>query len=268
MFCRCAASLHDSCACCRLQLLLCRVRGECGRSACSCRSGAVGVGVAGSGLPCVEDACEPVQVRCSWSSSAHFERVCVVKAERACVLCGLRRCWVVARGTALSVKALCAWPCVWLLRWPACLVVRFQVFSAVLADFVCPRGSGGLLCSCARCALANGGLVSIVVLGWLCFVWKCQSRIVVLPLACGRDSCVSPSSAFRRLLEVVVLHYGVVLPGCASLRPSDGVTFPGVVFGSSCLLPSCRCFCMAPLVGGPVCAICRRNGFLLPARLN
>ncbi|MQL69853.1 hypothetical protein Taro_002174, partial [Colocasia esculenta] len=30
------------------------------------------------------------------------------------------------------------------------------------------------------------------------------------------DSWVSPSSAFRRLLGVVVLHYGVVLPGCAS----------------------------------------------------
>ncbi|MQL74302.1 hypothetical protein Taro_006663 [Colocasia esculenta] len=44
---------------------------------------------------------------------------------------------------------------------------------------------------------------------------------------------MSPSSAFRRLLGVVVLHSGVVLPGCASLRPSGRVTFPGVVFGSS-----------------------------------
>ncbi|MQL84073.1 hypothetical protein Taro_016573 [Colocasia esculenta] len=114
---------------------------------------------------------------------------------------------------ALPVKASCAWPCFWLLRWPACLVVRFQVFSAVLADFVCPRGSGGPLYSCARRALADGGLVSVVVLGWMCFVWKCQSHVVVLPLACGRDSCVPPSSAFRRLLGVVVLHYGVVLPG-------------------------------------------------------
>ncbi|MQL84977.1 hypothetical protein Taro_017503 [Colocasia esculenta] len=86
---------------------------------------------------------------------------------------------------ALPVKASCAWPCIWLLRWPACLVVRFQVFSAVLADFVCPRGSGGLLCSCTRRALADGGLVSVVVLGWLCFVWKCQSHVVVLPLACA-----------------------------------------------------------------------------------
>ncbi|MQM14013.1 hypothetical protein Taro_046941 [Colocasia esculenta] len=28
---------------------------------------------------------------------------------------------------ALSVKVLSPWPCVWLPRWPACLVVRFQV---------------------------------------------------------------------------------------------------------------------------------------------
>ncbi|MQL74581.1 hypothetical protein Taro_006949 [Colocasia esculenta] len=117
---------------------------------------------------------------------------------------------------ALPVKASCAWSCIWLLHWPACLAVRFQVSSAVLVDFVCPRGSGGLLCSCTRRALADGGLVSVVVLGWLCFVWKCQSHVVVFPLACGRDSCVSPSSALRRFLGVVVLHYGVVLPGCAS----------------------------------------------------
>ncbi|MQL83803.1 hypothetical protein Taro_016303 [Colocasia esculenta] len=58
---RCAASLHDSCACCRLQLLLCRVHGECGRLACWCCSGAVGAGLAGSGLPCGEDACRQVQ---------------------------------------------------------------------------------------------------------------------------------------------------------------------------------------------------------------
>ncbi|MQM07216.1 hypothetical protein Taro_040050 [Colocasia esculenta] len=44
-----------------LQLLLCRVRGACGRSTCSCHSGAVGAGLTGCGLPCMEDACEPVQ---------------------------------------------------------------------------------------------------------------------------------------------------------------------------------------------------------------
>ncbi|MQM19068.1 hypothetical protein Taro_052070 [Colocasia esculenta] len=77
----CATSLHDSCACCRLQLLLCRMRSECGRSASSCCSGAVGTGLAGSGLPCVEDVCEPVQVRCSWSSSAHLS-VCASRRLR------------------------------------------------------------------------------------------------------------------------------------------------------------------------------------------
>ncbi|MQM13523.1 hypothetical protein Taro_046448 [Colocasia esculenta] len=354
-------------------MVLHRVRGECGRSAYSCRSGAVGARLAGSGLPCVEDSCEPIQVQCSWSSSAHLsvcasqrlrEPTCCVAFTGAgllpvepvegvstllaaplllgCVLsllcvspcvpvrCArdaeLSRClaccvaplvercntylwllsawcwlvvsssevlleffsvgsglfrarfcccgatsgfevccwlgWCVLEGFsqndalvvlvescfvlfwlsllslslcedelslfpvglsllqsawAFSVKVLCPWPCVWLLHWPACLVVRFQVFSAVLADFVCPCGLGGLLCSCARRALADGGLVSVVVLGCLCFVWKCQSRVVVLPLACGRDSCVSPSSTFRRLLGVVVLHYGVMLPECASL---------------------------------------------------
>ncbi|MQL98203.1 hypothetical protein Taro_030905, partial [Colocasia esculenta] len=45
---------------------------------------------------------------------------------------------------ALQVKVWCTWPCVWLLRWLACLVARFQVFSAVLVDFVCPQGAGGL----------------------------------------------------------------------------------------------------------------------------
>ncbi|MQL70597.1 hypothetical protein Taro_002902 [Colocasia esculenta] len=81
MFCRCAASLHDSCACYRLQLLLCRVRGECGRSACSCRSSAVGTGLTGSGLSCVEDACESVQVWFSWSSSTHLS-MCVSRRLR------------------------------------------------------------------------------------------------------------------------------------------------------------------------------------------
>ncbi|MQM16563.1 hypothetical protein Taro_049521 [Colocasia esculenta] len=76
----CAASLHDSCVC-KLQLLLCRVRGECGRSACSCRSAAVGAGLVGSGFACVEDACREVQVRCSWSSSAHLS-VCASRRLR------------------------------------------------------------------------------------------------------------------------------------------------------------------------------------------
>ncbi|MQM04176.1 hypothetical protein Taro_036970 [Colocasia esculenta] len=43
------------------ELLSFRERGECGRSVCSCRSGAVGGGLAGSGLPSVEDGCRKVQ---------------------------------------------------------------------------------------------------------------------------------------------------------------------------------------------------------------
>ncbi|MQM18638.1 hypothetical protein Taro_051633 [Colocasia esculenta] len=87
MFYRCAASLQGSCVCHRLQLLLCRVRGECGRSACSCRSDAVGAGLTRSGLPCVEDACRQVRVWCSWSSSAHLS-VCASRRLREPV-CGV-----------------------------------------------------------------------------------------------------------------------------------------------------------------------------------
>ncbi|MQM23609.1 hypothetical protein Taro_056676 [Colocasia esculenta] len=42
MFYECAASLQGSCACHRLQLSMSRMRGECGRSACSCLGGASG----------------------------------------------------------------------------------------------------------------------------------------------------------------------------------------------------------------------------------
>ncbi|MQL88085.1 hypothetical protein Taro_020651 [Colocasia esculenta] len=112
----CAASLHDSCACCRLQLLLCRVRGV------------VLLVVFGA-----------------------FERVCVVKAERACV-------W------------LRTVPRSFLLLLFSSEFESFPSFSAALAGLVCPRGLNGLLCSCARRALTDGGLVSVVVLGWLCFV--------------------------------------------------------------------------------------------------
>ncbi|MQM15336.1 hypothetical protein Taro_048282 [Colocasia esculenta] len=39
---------------------------------------------------------------------------------------------------AFSVKVLCAWPCVWLLRWPACLIVRFQVSRLRWRDLCVP----------------------------------------------------------------------------------------------------------------------------------
>ncbi|MQL87118.1 hypothetical protein Taro_019650 [Colocasia esculenta] len=41
---------------------------------------------------------------------------------------------------------LCSWPCVWLLRWPAFLISRFQVSRLCRWDFVCLHGSDGLLC--------------------------------------------------------------------------------------------------------------------------
>ncbi|MQL93654.1 hypothetical protein Taro_026301 [Colocasia esculenta] len=92
---------------------------------------------------------------------------------------------------ALSVKALCAWLCVWLLRWPACLVSHSGLMSAVGVWLAVLLVEASIL----RCGL---------------------------PLARGRDSlrCVSPSSVFRWLLEVVMFHCGV-LPGCASLGPSE-----------------------------------------------
>ncbi|MQL78850.1 hypothetical protein Taro_011287, partial [Colocasia esculenta] len=110
-----------------------------------------------------------------------FERVCVTKAERACVWCGLHRCRVVC-GIALRhlpvvvvslVLAGCelwqrciAWlPCILsgalvvlveVLLGPACVVsavllaavFSLMVSSAMLVDFVCPQGAGGLLCFC------------------------------------------------------------------------------------------------------------------------
>ncbi|MQL94751.1 hypothetical protein Taro_027406 [Colocasia esculenta] len=107
-----------------LQLLLCRMRGECGRSSCSCRSGAVGTGLAGSGLPCVEDACESVQA----------------EVHRLVALCSggrFRELFVVVLNGALVVL-------VEVLPGPAC------VASAVLLTAV----------SFLMRALADGGLVS------------------------------------------------------------------------------------------------------------
>ncbi|MQM06672.1 hypothetical protein Taro_039502 [Colocasia esculenta] len=116
---------------------------------------------------------------------------------------------------------LCLVVLVEVLPGPACVASVVLLLGRVLVRFS-QDGSWRFLVevlpkAASCCFGCHGGLVSVVVLGWLCFVWKCQSRVVVLPLACGRDLCVSPSSAFRRLLGVVVLHYGVVLPGCTSL---------------------------------------------------
>ncbi|MQL99628.1 hypothetical protein Taro_032353 [Colocasia esculenta] len=293
-----------------LQLLLCPVRGECGRSACSCRSGAVGAGLTGSGLPCVEDACEPVQVRCSWSSSAHLS-VCASRRLRepaygvAFTGAGLlpvelvedaklSRCFVCGVASPVERCDTCLWSSsAWLrcIAWLPCVLVRFP------RTVCCCSGEGfsqdcfvlvstvAVLPQSLRCAVGLAGAFWRVfpraVPWWFwwrfsqdqlvfflrspfvasgggssqeCYAWwsrECHGArmavlrmevsvsVVVLPLACGRDSCMSPSSAFHRLLGVVVLHYGVVLPGCASLRPSGGVIFPLVVFVLSWLLPSC-----------------------------
>ncbi|MQM07066.1 hypothetical protein Taro_039901 [Colocasia esculenta] len=88
-----------------------------------------------------------------------FEVCRLVGLHSGEVLPGQLLALLVESAWALSVKVSCPWLCVWLPRWPACLV-------------------------------SHSGLRFIAY--------------------------VSPSSTFRRLLGVVVLHYDVVLPGCAS----------------------------------------------------
>ncbi|MQL90245.1 hypothetical protein Taro_022842 [Colocasia esculenta] len=100
---------------------------------------------------------------------------------------------------ALSVKGSCPWLCVWLLRWPACLV-------------------------------SHSGLVSAVG------VWLAVLLVEASVLHCGFPSrawkrlvaCVSPSSTFVGLLKVVMLHCGVVSSRCASV----GASCFGVIFGA------------------------------------
>ncbi|MQL86151.1 hypothetical protein Taro_018672, partial [Colocasia esculenta] len=70
-----------------------------------------------------------------------------------------------------------------LLHWPACLVVHFQVFSAALVGLRVPMAYMVCFVSRALRALLDGGLVSVVVLGWLCFVWKFVIEVVLLALA-------------------------------------------------------------------------------------
>ncbi|MQM03648.1 hypothetical protein Taro_036434 [Colocasia esculenta] len=259
------------CAAGGLQLLICRMRDECGGSVCSCHGGAVGGGLAGSGLPRVEDSCRQVQVQCSWSSSVLlgacvplrlrepacgmaftgagllsvepgssqdcsvlvsdvvvlpqglssacygvlFEGLCclviwvvrsgegssqdrplsfLVEVLPRSALCSFRATillslWfevcrlvglhsgevrpgrllallveVLPKATldelsllpvglsmlqsawAFPVKVWCPWLCVWLLHWPACLIVHFRVSRLRRWDFVCPHGSDGFFC--------------------------------------------------------------------------------------------------------------------------
>ncbi|MQL76671.1 hypothetical protein Taro_009057 [Colocasia esculenta] len=60
---------------------------------------------------------------------------------------------------ALSVKVLCPWPCVWLPRWPACLVSHFQVSQPRWRDLCVPVCQYGL----SRCHGALVGRVLVAV---------------------------------------------------------------------------------------------------------
>ncbi|MQL95749.1 hypothetical protein Taro_028418, partial [Colocasia esculenta] len=138
-----------------LQLLLCPVCGECGRSVCSCRGGVVGGELADSGLPRVEDGCRQVQAQCSWSSSAHLgvcvslrvrESTCGVAftgaglsmepVEVSALLLGLRRYSVCRVASLVEHYDTCLWLFVglvlagcelWLrcIAWLPCVLVRF-----------------------------------------------------------------------------------------------------------------------------------------------
>ncbi|MQL93426.1 hypothetical protein Taro_026071 [Colocasia esculenta] len=175
------ASLQGSCACCRLQLLLCPVRGEYGRSACSCHSGAVGTGLVGSGLPCVEDTCRQVQAWCSWSSSARLS-VCASRRLRESA-CGVAftSAGLLPMELVEGVLALLATPLLLGLRSAIGLA---GVFWRVLPER-CLGGSGrgsprtGLRCFCssACCSVLSDGQCCFVV--GLCILVKIFPRIAL-----------------------------------------------------------------------------------------
>ncbi|MQL76503.1 hypothetical protein Taro_008904 [Colocasia esculenta] len=141
----------------------------------------------------------------------------LVEMSCRCLPVGLS---VLQSAWALSVKVLCAWPCVWTLRWLAGLPCLWTL---------CIPGvrAVGFVFGAWR-ALADGGLVSAVGARLAVLLVEALVLRYGLPLACGRDSlrCVSPSSVFHWLLEVVMLHCGFVSSRGASLRPSGGVIFP------------------------------------------
>ncbi|MQL69238.1 hypothetical protein Taro_001527 [Colocasia esculenta] len=149
-------------------------------------------------------------LRCSCSSAAavsslvfrvvwSFGLCILVKVLPRIALCRFWQRFFPGSTWALSVKASCAWPCVGLLRWPACLVVRFQVLGCA-GWTTCPRGPDG-------CLLLAPGVLSPAVVrgvpwvsGWLCFLWKCQPCVVICPSRAEETRCVSSSPAFRWLL--------------------------------------------------------------------
>ncbi|MQM07867.1 hypothetical protein Taro_040712 [Colocasia esculenta] len=83
------------------------------------------------GLACIVSA---VPLAAVFSLMVRIIGLCIlVKVLPRIALC--RFWWRTALGAfggVCSVEVLYAWPCVWLLSWPAYLVVYFQVFSAVL----------------------------------------------------------------------------------------------------------------------------------------
>ncbi|MQL70168.1 hypothetical protein Taro_002478 [Colocasia esculenta] len=177
-----------------LQLLLCRVRGKCGRSACSCCSGAVGAGLAGSGIPCMEDACEPVLMRCSCSSSAHLG-VCVPLRLRELACC-------------MAFTGVGLWPMELVEGVSALLAAPFLALTGCELCWGAPRV---LLCwfwlRCIACLpydlVENGALVVLVENGALVVL------VEVLPgLACVA-SAVLLAVVFSLMVRIVwIVHSG------------------------------------------------------------
>ncbi|MQM13072.1 hypothetical protein Taro_045995 [Colocasia esculenta] len=100
---------------------------------------------------------------------------CVVKADRACVCCGLHQCKVVVCRTGRRCPCLAGSP----------LVVGVALWAEVSWlrwwDFVCPMNHEVGFVSCAMWALPDGGLVSAMGVWLVVLLWKCQSRLVVFP---------------------------------------------------------------------------------------
>ncbi|MQL89436.1 hypothetical protein Taro_022008 [Colocasia esculenta] len=225
-----------------LQLLLCRVCGECGHSACSCRSGVVGTGLAGSGLPCVEDTCREVQVQCSWSSSAHLS-VCALRrlrelacgvaftsaellsVESSALLLELSRCSVCHVASLVE----CCDTCLWLLSAWCWLVVSSSEAEVHHLVALCSGevSQNRLVLSCGMVVLVGfsqdrlaflllAAVFSLMVHAvWsfgLCVLVKVLPRICVVWLGYVLVR-FSQGGSWRFWWRVVMLHCGVVLPG-------------------------------------------------------
>ncbi|MQM05875.1 hypothetical protein Taro_038692 [Colocasia esculenta] len=237
----CVTSLQDLCAhCSGLQLLL---RGECGRSVCSCHGGAVGAGLVGSGLSLVDDGCRQVQVQCSCSSSVHLG-VSATVAERACVWCGLHRCTVVLCGTGLSVFTLMVIPCC----WGVCCVGLVCGLLSVRYCALCSTRSA-LLLTLSRCSMCH--VASLVE--------RCDTYLWLMSAWCW----LVVSSG-----EVLPESFSIVSGGSEGLRYAVGLAgaflrvFPERCLGgfgggspSTCLCCFCSSACFSVLSDGPCCLV-------------